>query len=167
MKATIRMYTPEDHDQLIAFYEKSDQHFFPPLSHREGGIQQHIQQTLENGGSYCILEEKGNIRGAVGFHPIDDNRETVRFTFFSVDNPDQNPIIPFRMAHYLAVNRNELGYANTKKVECRTATQKSAERLQKIGLTKTQTVKGELIPDRTSMYFEGALDQILQKHHRN
>ncbi|MFH1685055.1 MAG: hypothetical protein ABH983_02000 [Candidatus Micrarchaeota archaeon] len=157
-----RIFGVDDYSRILEFYRNVDGEFYPRLSERKGGLGGHMQTIVQNGGSFAIFEENGEIHGVAGFFPLDQNREVVQFTLFSFTERYRNGIAPYRLAKYLANMRVALGYQSTRKIIARTWYEASADRLQRMGFNHVATMKGDLAPDRTSYYFEGSLDFIIE-----
>lgn len=158
MPSIIRLFEPKDYDALLQFYKKIDSQFIPPLSSREGGLERHVQTILGNNGTFCIYEVDETIEGAVGFFPVD--RETVKCTLFSFTEVYQNSFAPYRVLQYLLQQREELGYSATERIMARTFQSSSAEKLKRLGFRQIAEVHNDIVPERTSRYFEGDLGQL-------
>ena len=55
MVEEMRMFIEEDYFRLLNFYEKIDGHFLPRLSEREGGLEGHMCQILDNQGGFFYM----------------------------------------------------------------------------------------------------------------
>lgn len=162
MVVSIRISEPKDYQKILKFYKRVDSDYFPKLSEREGGLEGHIQTIIDNGGSFALYESGGSLEGAAGFFPLDENKTRVQFTFFTFSKEFRNTLAPYRLAKYLVEMRDELGYKSTKTIIARTWYKKSAERLKRVGFKQITVISGDIIPERTSYYFESNLDFIIK-----
>jgi len=65
------------------------------------------------------------------------------------------------MVKYLISKKDELGYGTTEKIIARTWYDESANRLKRLGFNQIAVKKDDIIPGRTSYYFEGNIDFII------
>lgn len=156
-----RMFEDTDYQRVLDFYKQADGEYYPLLSEREGGLEGHMQRILQSGGSFALFEVDNELQGAAGFFPIESSKEVVQFTFFTFAQKYRNGLAPYRLARYLAEMKDELGYQATKKLIARTFYESSADRMERMGFNHVATIKGDIIPDRTSYYFEGDLDFVV------
>ena len=157
-----RIFRTEDYQKILEFYKRVDSEYFPMLSERRGGLEGHILTILNNRGTFVLYEVDGSLKGAAGFFPFDKEKSVVQFTFFTFIKELQNSLAPYRLAKYLAQKRDELGYSSTKKIIARTWYEESADRLERMGFIQVAAIQGDIIPERTSYYFEGNLDFICE-----
>ena len=161
MVTSIRIFDLKNYNRILDFYKKVDNEYFPKLSHRRGGLEGHILNIINNHGKFCTYEVDGNLEGVAGWLPLDKKKNIIQFTFFTFSERLRNTLAPYRMARYLAERREEYGYGHTKTIIVRTWYEESANRLTRMGMRLVSVVKGDIIPERTSYYFEGDLDLIV------
>ena len=159
---SFRLFEPKDYQKILEFYSRIDSEYYPKLSERGGGIEGHIQKILNNNGTFALFEVDDSIEGLVGFFPLDKDRKVVQFTLFSFSKQYRNSFLPYRMAKYLIKEKNSIGYVNTEKLIARTWYQDSANKLLRIGFNKIGVIDGDVTPGRTSYYFEGNLNLIIE-----
>ncbi len=157
-----KIFELKDYQKILEFYKTIDQEYYPKLSERSGGLEGHIQNIINRNGNFVLFEVNNNIEGLVGFFPIDKDRRVVQFTLFSFSKQYRNSFLPYRMVKYLIESRNSLGYVNTEKLIARTWYEDSANKLERVGFNKVGVVDGDIIPNRTSYYFEGNLNLIIE-----
>ena len=159
---TIRDFNAlQDYNLILDFYHKIDNCYYPKLSDREGGIEGHVMNIVNNKGMFVLYEVDNSLEGVVGFYPMDKDEKVVQFTFFAFSESFRNSLAPYRMAMYLIKNRGNWGYADTEKLVARTWYKESSMRLEKLGFQKVGEVKGDVVSDRTSYYYEGNLANII------
>ena len=161
MVTLIRGFNLSDYDLILDFYKRMDKEYFPKISERKGGLEGHMLNIINNGGTFCLYEVDGNIDGVAGWLPLDREKNIIQFTFFTFSERLRNTLAPYRMVKYLAERREEYGYGHTKTIIVRTWYEESADRLTRMGMRQVAVIRGDIIPERTSYYFEGYLDLIV------
>jgi hypothetical protein len=162
MTYVCRMFGLDDYQQILLFYMRVDADYFPRLSERRGGLEGHMQNIIQNGGSFALFEDNKLLEGAAGFFPLDQEKTIVQFTFFTFSERYRNTLAPYRLAKFLAQKREELGYGRTRRIIARTWYEASANRMERMGFNHMATIRDDLIPGRTSYYFEGDLSFIVE-----
>lgn len=161
MAILIRRFNLNDYDRILDFYKRVDKEYFPKISERKGGLEGHMLNIINNNGAFCLYEVDGGIEGVAGWSLLDKGKSIVKFTFFTFSERLRNTLAPYRMAKHLAERREEYGYGHTKTIIVRTWYEESADRLTRIGMRRVAVIKGDIVPERTSYYFEGNLDLIV------
>lgn len=163
MGEQFRLFESGDYAALLQFYEQVDREYFPKLSERPGGLEGHVLTILQNSGSIALFEINRTIEGACGFFPLDPERTVVKFTLFSFSPGYRKSLAPYRMVRFLLGIQDQLGYTKTEKLIARTWYPESADRMQRLGFDQVAVVEDDIVPGRTSYYFEGNLSRIVRK----
>ena len=62
--------------------------------------------------------------------------------------------------------KDPLGYQDVKKIIARTFYPESAKRLERLGFKKVDEISGDVVPERTSYYYEADVNDVLNRFSR-
>jgi len=157
MKNIVKYVGKEEYQRVKKFFEAMDSDYYPALSEREDGLENHLEKSFSKNGKMVVFERNGKLIGAFGFC---FENSAVNCEIIGVETRYRRSPVAYRMIEY-AVEQEQ--HASINKIVARTwsTNQDMISLLEALGFEKVKEIEGDMVPKRTSCIYEADPQDIM------
>jgi len=142
-----------DVKKVVSLLNGIDDEFYPPISVQEGGIDKYTE-ILVNNGKIIVGESDEKIAGFAGYFIKDGS---LNFDILWVEKEYRKSPVLYRILQYVFQQEPCDGTVVVKTHDKNTA---MASVLNKLNFKKYSVIRGDYVPDRTSIIFKADIRDI-------